>query len=46
MPERKTIQGYLDEVGAQIRWKRARPVVLRELEQPVRQHFAGRCPRL
>lgn len=33
MPERKTIQGYLDEVGAQIRWKRARPVVLRELER-------------
>ena len=32
MPERKTIQGYLDEVGAQIRWKRARPVVLWELE--------------
>lgn len=33
MPERKTIAAYLEEVGAQIRWKRARPVVLWELER-------------
>ena len=33
MPERKTIEAYLEEVGAQIRWKRARPVVLWELER-------------
>ncbi len=31
MPE--TIQAYLEAVQAQIRWKRARPVVLRELER-------------
>ena len=33
MPERKTIQDYLQAVGEQIRWKRARPVVLWELER-------------
>ena len=33
MPEHKTIRDYLDTVEEQIRWKRARPVVLRELEQ-------------
>ena len=33
MPERKTIQDYLQTVGEQIRWKRARPVVLWELER-------------
>ena len=33
MSERKTIAAYLEEVGAQIRWRRARPVVLQELER-------------
>lgn len=33
MPERKTIQEYLQIVEDQIRWKRARPVVARELER-------------
>ncbi|MDO4315849.1 MAG: permease prefix domain 1-containing protein [Oscillospiraceae bacterium] len=33
MPERKTIQGYLAAVEEQIRWRRARPVVARELER-------------
>jgi len=33
VPEHKTIRDYLDTVEEQIRWKRARPVVLRELEQ-------------
>lgn len=33
MPERETIQGYLAAVEEQIRWKRARPAVARELEQ-------------
>lgn len=33
MPERKTIQEYLTAVEEQIRWKRARPVVTRELER-------------
>ena len=28
-----TIRAYLDTVQEQIRWKRARPVVVRELEQ-------------
>ena len=31
MPE--TIQAYLEAVREQIRWKRARPVLIRELEQ-------------
>ena len=33
MERPETIQAYLDAVGEQIRWKRARPVVARELEQ-------------
>lgn len=33
MPERKTIQEYLQIVEDQIRWKRARPVVTQELER-------------
>ena len=33
MPERETFRGYLEAVEAQIRWKRARPVVALELEQ-------------
>lgn len=33
MSERNTIQAYLDAVAEQIRWKRAKPVVLSELEQ-------------
>ena len=33
MEKPETIRGYLDTVKAQIRWKRARPVVARELEQ-------------
>ena len=32
MPGPETIRGYLDTVTAQIRWKRARAVVVRELE--------------
>ena len=31
MQERNTIQEYLDSVTAQIRWKRARPLVRQEL---------------
>ena len=31
MQERNTIQEYLDSVKAQIRWKRARPLVRQEL---------------
>lgn len=44
MPERKTIQVYLQTVEEQIRWKRARPVVVRELERHLedqRDAFAG-----
>ena len=33
MPERKTIQSWLETVAAQIRWRRARPVLTRELAQ-------------
>lgn len=33
MPERKTIQEYLEIVEEQIRWKRARPVVSLELQR-------------
>lgn len=33
MSECNTIQAYLDAVAKQIRWKRAKPVVLAELEQ-------------
>nr|WP_325200232.1 permease prefix domain 1-containing protein [uncultured Oscillibacter sp.] len=33
MPERKTIAAYLEAVQEQIRWKRARPVLVRELER-------------
>ena len=33
MPEHKTIQDYLNTVAEQIRWKRARPVLMRELAQ-------------
>lgn len=33
MSECNTIQAYLDAVAEQIRWKRAKPVVLAELEQ-------------
>ena len=33
MSEPKTIQGYLDCVAEQIRWKRARPIVTAELKQ-------------
>lgn len=33
MSECNTIQAYLDAVAEQIRWKRAKPVVLSELEQ-------------
>ncbi len=33
MPERKTIAAYLEAVQEQIRWKRARPVLIQELER-------------
>ena len=33
MPERKTIAAYLEAVQGQIRWKRARPLLVRELER-------------
>jgi hypothetical protein len=33
MQERETIQSYLETVQEQIRWKRARPVLVQELEQ-------------
>lgn len=33
MPEHKTIQDYLNTVAQQIRWKRARPVLMQELSQ-------------
>lgn len=33
MPERKPIAAYLEAVQSQIRWKRARTVLVRELEQ-------------
>lgn len=33
MPERKTIPAWLEAVQTQIRWRRARPVLARELEQ-------------
>lgn len=33
MPERKTIAAWLEAVQEQIRWKRARPVLARELER-------------
>ena len=33
MQEHKTIQSFLDVVGEQIRWKRARPIVTAELER-------------
>ena len=33
MPERKTIAAYLETVQGQIRWKRARPVLVWELER-------------
>lgn len=33
MPERKTIAAWLEAVQSQIRWKRARPVLVQELEQ-------------
>lgn len=33
MPEHNTIQSYLETVASQIRWKRARPVVVLELER-------------
>lgn len=33
MPERKTIAAWLEAVQSQIRWKRARPVLIRELER-------------
>lgn len=33
MPEYRTIQGYLDRVEEQIRWRRARPVVSLELRR-------------
>lgn len=33
MPERKTIAAWLEAVQSQIRWKRARPVLVRELER-------------
>lgn len=33
MPERNTIAAYLEAVQEQIRWKRARPVLTRELER-------------
>lgn len=33
MPERKTIAAWLEAVESQIRWKRARPVLVRELER-------------
>ena len=33
MPERKTIQSWLETAAAQIRWRRARPVLTRELAQ-------------
>lgn len=33
MPERKTIAAYLEAVQGQIRWKRTRPLLVRELER-------------
>ena len=33
MPERKTIAAWLEAVQSQVRWKRARPVLVRELER-------------
>ena len=33
MPERKTIAAYLEAVQEQVRWKRARPVLIQELER-------------
>ena len=33
MPERNTFAAYLEAVQGQIRWKRARPVLVRELER-------------
>ena len=33
MGKPETIRAYLDTVEEQIRWKRARPVLARELEQ-------------
>ena len=33
MPEQNTMQEYLNTVAEQIRWKRARPVLMRELAQ-------------
>ena len=33
MPERKTIAAWLEAVQGQIRWKRARPVLVQELER-------------
>jgi len=33
LPERKTIAAYLEAVQGQIRWKRARPLLVRELER-------------
>ena len=33
MPERKTIAAWLEAAQSQIRWKRARPVLVRELER-------------
>lgn len=44
MPNEKTISAYLEQVAGQIRWKRARPVVLWELRQHLedqRDAFAG-----
>ena len=42
--EYNTIRAYLDAVGEQIRWKRAKPAVLGELEQHLedqRETFAS-----
>lgn len=33
MRQGKTIDGYLEAVAEQIKWRRARPVVTRELRQ-------------
>ena len=33
MPGPETVRAYLDAVGEQIRWRRARPAAIRELEQ-------------
>lgn len=44
MQEHNTIRAYLDTVAEQIRWKRARPVVVAELERHLedqRDAFAG-----